>query len=186
MRWTDDLIVDGIEQVRSLLGIDRMPTFSECNECTGSTALTQAIVVRGGFLYWGRILGYCRKDDYTSDGLNAFTVVAEECAKRDIVLRLDEMSNGPVVYAGDNVCYIHAARTYVQGKFPRYQSFVSSQQRRDYDIVVCEADMVYIIPRELTMSKRLVTFGMNYSKWDKWLNAWHLLKEVKNDKVTLK
>lgn len=184
MKWTDELIAKGVERVMRALNLNRMPTARECTQVTHSQALAQAILARGGFLVWARFLDLRTKESMVC-GESICDLFARKllCDEADSLLSFgyDEVVESMEYVVNGNRCLLHAARTYIQNGYPRYQAFVTSSHFREYDVIYCTPKRVYIIPREVTRGKHIITFGMNYSKWDKWLNAWNLILEVKGD-----
>lgn len=187
MKWTDELIAKGVGRVMRTLNLNRMPTARECTQVTHSQALAQAILAQGGFPMWARLLDLPTKESIMVCGESICDLFARKllCDEADALISFgcDEDVVSMEYVVNGNRCLLHAARTYVQNGYPRYQAFVSSSHFREYDVIYCTPERVYIIPREVTRGKHIITFGMNYSKWDKWLNAWNLILEVHDDKV---
>ena len=61
-KWTNQDIVNGIEEVIEFLGIDRMPTKQEIETYYGNTALLNKIAKTGGLYLWAENLGLEVKD----------------------------------------------------------------------------------------------------------------------------
>lgn len=54
--WTTELVTSEIKSVMNAIGIDRMPTNSECQRITGSAGLSCKISKTGGFAKWAKRL----------------------------------------------------------------------------------------------------------------------------------
>ncbi len=78
--WTSELIAVEIKAVIRALGIDRMPTNSECERVTGSSGLSNKISKSGGFVKWAKRMDLRTLNSETKMG-RAWEEVAEEAIK---------------------------------------------------------------------------------------------------------
>ncbi len=76
--WSEEDVINEIQNVVKALDLDRMPTNKECIEVTKSCALSNVISKRGGFYHWGDKLGLKPKNSETLVGLEYEHIFNEE------------------------------------------------------------------------------------------------------------
>jgi len=184
-KWSDDLIYQGLMKVKEGLGLDRMPTRSECVKYTNSNALSVAITRRnGGWYGLAKDLGLKIKESETTTGKKY----------EKIVKRILEMKGFKVTQMAQNFPYdllvndclkidVKSSHLY-QGKEGNFYTFRTGKSYATCDVYILvaltnedEIERTYIIPSSKVVNNTQLSMGEYSSKYDIYLDRWDILAD---------
>lgn len=188
LKWSDDLIRDGVMKVKEGLKIDRMPTRSECVKYTNSYALSVAISRRdGGWYGLASELGLRIKTSETTTGKKYEKIIKEILENKGY--EVSQMSqNFPYDLLVNDCLKIDVKSSHLyKGKEGNFYTFRTGKRYATCDVYILVAlddlDKVvrtYIIPSSKVIKNTQLSMGEYSSKYDIYLDRWDILTEYVN------
>lgn len=182
-RWSDGMIADGIMEVVAGMELDRMPSYTECEQYFGNSGLVSAVSKHGGWDFWAQKLNLDAKRSETYFGKSQEALVAGVLTEQGF-----SVQRTPQNYAYDLLVDnavkidVKASRLY-QSKDGQYFSFRVAKPYATCDVyVLCamaDASSVrtfYVIPSTFVMTHRQISIGVLHSKYDRFIDAWHYIR----------
>lgn len=182
IKWTDQMVADGILEVMNFIGIDRMPTYKEMNDYYSNSKLANRITKTGGSHYWADKLNIPMKHSESQLGfeieLEVESMLKEKgfkCELTSIRHPYDILVNGRVKIdvKSANESEVHGSSVYSFG-------LAKAQPTCDVYIAAC-LDMkksikkIFVIPAHVMTGKTQLCLGVNHSKYDLYINRWDII-----------
>ena len=188
IKWSDDLIRNGLLQVKSGLKLERMPTRKECVEFTNSSALSAAISRRGGGWYGlANEIGLPIKESETTTGKKYEKLINGVLENKGY--KVSRMSqNFPYDLLVNDCLKIDVKSSHLyKGKDGNFYTFRTGKRYATCDVYVLVAlnendEMVktYIIPSPKVINNIQISMGEHNSKYDIYLDRWDILSDYTN------
>ena len=184
-KWTNQDIVNGIEEVIEFLGIDRMPTKQEIETYYGNTALLNKIAKTGGLYLWAENLGLEVKDSETKIGLEVEICVMKILKEKGFKCEMTSIKH-PYDLLINNCVKLEvksARRSYVNNS-PVYSfRLAKPQQTCDVYAAIClndnkKIERTYIIPSIILHGKTQLSIGTKRSSYDRYLDRWDIVEKM--------
>lgn len=181
MKWTDEMIAEGIERIASTFVPKRMPSNREVIEYEGNHKLSDAIQKNGGYVYWANRLGLERKYSETWLGVEGEKQIAGVLEVKGYEVKptstkhpYDLLVNGCI-----KVDVKTAKTSYIRGCPVHAYRLAKRDHTCDFYIFY-EADTlkVYVVPAHKCQGQVQVEMGNNSKPYAKYLGAFHLIKEA--------
>ena len=180
--WKDSEIINGINEVRHVWMIDRMPSRSEVETFYGDARLSNAIMKTGGYYYWAGRLGLEIKNSDTAFGYAGEKEVKEileslgfECEMTPPRHPYDLLVDGCV-----KIDVKSGRKTKINGADCYSFRLAKPQQTCDVYVAVCmnddkEPQKIYIIPAHIMNGKTQLAVGVEHSMYDPFLYRWDII-----------
>lgn len=185
IRWTDEAIKEKVIEVKTMLGIDRMPSRKECMEYFNDNALVSVVSRRMGWYKLAQELGLSIKPTETALGKRI-----EEHAMTQIegigfcVVRMPQNFPYDLLVNGCVKVDIKASRLY-KGELGNFYSFNLEKPYATCDLYVLytldEQNIpkeAYVIPSKFVFANTQISIGEKNSKYHIYREKWMYLKRI--------
>ena len=181
--WTEELIASSILDIVKSLGLDRMPSRSECVFQRQDESLANAITRNGGWYAWADKLGLEVKKSETLLGKTAEKSAAEML--KTIGFEVRQMSqNFPYDLLVNDCIKVDVKASHVyHGKNGDFYSFnlEKSFATCDFYILFClgeGSDIVktMVVPSACVIANNQISVGIKNSKYNKFIDRWDLIE----------
>jgi hypothetical protein len=186
--WTESLIKEKIKEVVDQLGLDRMPTRSECNRYFHGTGLANAISRRcGGWYALAKELGLEIKKSETTFGKTYEIRAAEMLASNGFQVRRMPQNFPYDLLIGDCVKVdVKAAKLY-HGSNGDFYSFNLDKPFATCDFYLLmtvsqdgSVSRTMVVPSSKVISNNQISIGENKSKYHKFSERFDLIESAVN------
>ncbi len=185
VKWTNELIKEKVLEVKEKLGLDRMPSRSECERYFQNTALTNAISKRIGWYQLADEMGLPKKKSETLLG-KAFEAKAAKIleAKGFDVRQMPQ--NFPYDLLIDSCIKVDVktSRLY-RGKEGNFYTYNMEKPFATCDVyLLFELDQaddikrVMVIPSKFVISNNQISVGETNSKYHKFTDRWDYILQM--------
>ena len=186
IKWTDDKIKQEILSVMKALDISRLPTKSECDFVTESTALSNAISKRFGWYKLAEMMGLSIRECETTTG-KEFEEVAKNILseKGFVVERMVQNHPFDLLVNGTVKIDVKASNLY-NGTNGDYYSYNLGYKNHSCDFFMLlelnneEVIKVMIVPSVDVMNIKQISVGVVDSKYHKYTDCYHFITNLSN------
>jgi hypothetical protein len=185
IRWSDDQIKKAVMEVKDGLGLDRMPTRSECVNYTNSNALSSAITRRdGGWYGFAKELGLRIKESETTTGKrNEIRIKQTITEKGYEVKRMSQ--NFPYDLLVNDCLKVDVKSSHLyKGNEGNFYTYRTGKKYATCDLYILVAldetdEMVktFILPSSKVMKNTQISIGEYNSKYDVYQDRWDILDD---------
>lgn len=184
-KWTDDLVIDKINEVVDFLKLDRMPSRSEIEQYYGNHALINKISKTGGFYKYAKLLGLEIKNSESKLGIeyelkiiSILQSMGFSAEHTSVKHPYDILVNGRVKIDVKvaNISIVRGSKMY---------SFHLDKSMHSCDLYVAVAlndnksiSKIYIIPASVLNGKKQLAIGFEKSKYDQYLLRWDFVEKI--------
>lgn len=178
-RWSDEEIRIAILGVVDALGLDRMPSRSECEAHFRDCSLTNAISRRHGWYKTAQLLGLSVKKSESFFGKAHETIAADQLTSLGYGVR--QMSqNFPYDLLVEDCIKVDvkASRLY-RGTMGNFYSFNLEKPYTTCDIYVLHlvddfgnVSKTLVLPSKFVSTQNQISVGEKHSKYDAYANRW--------------
>ena len=187
-KWSEELIRDGVMEVKEGLKLDRMPTRKECTEFTNSCTLSVAISRRdGGWYGLANELGLPIKESETTTGKKYEKLIKNILESKGFTV--SQMSQNFAYDLLVNDCLkidVKSSHLY-KGKEGNFYTFRTGKKYATCDIyllvAVNDAEEIvktFILPSSKVIKNIQISMGEYHSKYDVYLDRWDILTDYSN------
>lgn len=192
IKWTDELIKAKVMEVVDGLGLDRMPSRSECEKYFHDRALSNAITRRCGWYNLANEMGLPIKKSETFFAKIHEAKVAEMLREKGFEVQTmptnfpyDLLVNGSVKID------VKASRLY-RGKSGSFYSFQTGKPFATCDfyiLLTVDANSIsraMIVPSNQVIENKQISVGEYRSRYHQYTDKWNLISELSEawDKLT--
>lgn len=186
IKWTDDMVKQEVLSVMKALNISRLPTKSECDSVTKSTALSNVISKRFGWYKLAEIMSLSIKECETTTG-KKFEAVATDilCEKGFIVKRMVQNHPFDLLVNGTVKINVKASNLY-NGTSGNFYSFGLGYNNHSCDFFMLlelndkEVVRVMIVPSVDVMNIKQISVGVISSKYHKYTDCYNFITNLSN------
>jgi hypothetical protein len=185
IKWSDDLIRNGVMEVIEGLKLNRMPTRKECIEFTNSCTLSVAISRRdGGWYGLANELGLPIKESETTTGKKYEKLIKNILEDKGFIV--SQMSqNFPYDLLVNDCLKIDVKSSHLyKGKEGNFYTFRTGKKYATCDVYVLvalddidEIIRMYILPSSTVMNNKQISIGEHNSKYDGYLDRWDIISD---------
>lgn len=182
--WTESLIKERVNEVVEQLGLDRMPTRSECENYYHGTGLSNAISRRcGGWYALAKEMGYEIKESETTFGKTYEIQAAEMLRAHGFQVRRMSQNFPYDLLIDDCVKVDVKASKLYNGKNGNFYSFNLEKQFATCDFYILltilpdgDISRVMIVPSSQVIANNQISIGENKSKYHKFTDRFDYIE----------
>lgn len=184
-KWTDEEIIDRIQEVIDKLDLKTFPTKSEMNNYYKNSGLSGKVSKSGGTKYWATRLNIPLKDCESKTGEK----FEQYCLATLIDMGYSVESMKPR-YAYDLLVNenikVDVKSAYIYNSPTNFKFYTFNLEKSaptcDIYVAYCLNDdgvpeKTYIIPSKVLSGKTQLSVGENSSKYNKYINNWELFRQ---------
>lgn len=181
IKWTQELIKQGILSVMNNLEINRMPTKTEVESITGDSALSNKIAKTGGFNHWAKKLNLKLKDSESKIGWSGEQLVVDMIKLKGYnVERMTVRHPYDLLINGAVKVDVKTSNRYYYTEKNYYHTFNLEKRNASCDLYVCLCmnnkvlEKVLVIPGTFLKITQLSVGEI--STYNKYIDRWDYLE----------
>ena len=185
IKWTKERIKQQVLEVKNGLGLDRMPSRTECFKYFGNDSLTNAVTKRCGWYSLAEEMGLPVKQSETLLGKTYEAKAADLLSCKGFAVRRMP-TRFPYDLLVDNCVKVDvkASRLY-KGKMGDFYTYNLEKPFATCDVYLLftlsengDFDRVMVVPSKFVISNTQISVGVTNSKYHKYTDRWDYIEAL--------
>lgn len=185
-RWSEADICDEITKIVKSRKMNTMPTHSEMREWAGDKSLTNAVSKHGGTKYFASLLGLEIKNCESKFGNGYEELCITQVEEKLGMNAVNTKPRYPYDILVERAVKIDvkSGRLYESRLGTKFYTFNLEKSEQTCDIFVCycidsngKIAKTLVIPSYVLSGKTQLSIGVSNSVYDKYIDAWHFIRE---------
>lgn len=180
--WTEDLVLDALNDAITILGLNRMPTHSELATLPNGNSINCAMGRRGGTKHFAKLLNLDEKKSETTLGKKYEELAAKSIQEMGYIAT-QMPQNFPYDILVNNCVKVDVkVSNLYTGDIGSFFSFRMGKKYCTCDIyflyaITTEIQKLYIVPSKIVYNNTQISIGEASSKYSIYLDKWDYLKQ---------